>query len=122
MKAVWGSDYDYIMDKCYPSPVCPECEEPIGKKKDGLYHCFSCGKVVEVVDADMKEWFAEREGEKVEMEDCFPSEVKKKNGETVKMGCGGKKCVETHYIKNPVSKEWQTAYGTCTRCGMRFIV
>lgn len=122
MKAVWGTDYDFIMDECYKCPVCPKCEEPIGKMKDGKYHCFSCGEVVEVVESDMKEYFAEREGEKVEMEDCFPSEVKMKNGETVKMGCGGKKCMETHYIKNPVSKEWQTAWGECTRCGRRFIV
>ena len=109
MRAIWGEDYDYIMDKCYPTPVCPECEEPIGKKKDGLYHCFSCGKVVEIADEDIKEWFAEREGEKIEMKDCV-------------LGCGGKKCVETHYVKNPVSKEWQTAWGVCTRCGRRFIV
>lgn len=109
MKAIWGTDYDFIMDECYKCPVCPKCEEPIGKMKDGKYHCFSCGEVVEVVESDMKEYFAEREGEKVEMMDCV-------------LGCGGRNCMETHYHKNPVSKEWQTAWGECTRCGRRFIV
>lgn len=111
MFAVWGEDYDFIMDDTFKCPVCPECEEPIGKMGDGKYHCFSCGKEVEIADEDIKGWFAEREGEKVEMEDC--------NG---RKGCGGKNCVETHYVKNPISKEWQQAWGECIRCGMRFIV
>ena len=108
MKAIWGEDYDYILDETYPTPVCPECCEPIGKMKDGLYHCFSCGKPVEIADEDIKEWFAEREGEKTTKEDCFR--------------CGGRDCVETHFVKNPVTKEWQRAGGKCTQCGMRYIV
>lgn len=123
MRAIWGEDYDFLLDSVYRCPVCPKCEEPIGKMKDGQYHCFSCGGVVEVWDADMKEWFEEREEEKVEMEDCLPDKVVcTRGGKEIKAGCGGKNCVETHYVKNPVSKEWQMAYGTCTRCGRRFIV
>ena len=56
MKAIWGEDSDYLMKESYPCPVCPKCEEPIGKKEDGKYHCFSCRGVVEI-DEKMKEWF-----------------------------------------------------------------
>ena len=54
-------DYDYQRDKILRCPVCPECEEPIWKWKDGVYHCLCCDSVVEVEDQDMKEWFAKRE-------------------------------------------------------------
>lgn len=55
MYAVWGEIYDFLLDESYKRPVCPECEEPIGKI-EGKYRCFSCGKEVEI-DGKMKEWF-----------------------------------------------------------------
>ena len=58
------------------------------------------------------EWFKVREETKTEIEDCFPEEMG---------GCGGKKCMEVRYIRNPVTLEWQTAGGKC-KCGMSFIV
>ena len=108
MEAVWCMDYDYITDKCYNRPGCPECEVPIGKFDDDKYHCFSCGKEIEVKDENIIRWFEERENSKIEFEDCS--------------SCHGKKCVETHYIKNKVTLEWQTAWGKCGNCGMQFIV
>ncbi len=122
MDAVWVSDYDMHEDKCYDCPGCPECKEPIGKYEDEQYRCFSCGKVVEVTDPEMQKWFFDRSGTKTEMEDCFPSEIKMKNGEIMRMGCGGKKCVEVHYYKNPVTLKWQVAGGHCTKCNMKFMV
>lgn len=100
MDAVWVSDYDMHEDKCYKCPGCPECKEPIGKYEDGQYRCFSCGKVVEVTDPEMQKWFFDRSGTKTEMEDCFPSEIKMRNGEIMRMGCGGKQCVKVRYYKN----------------------
>ena len=60
MKAIWWIDYDLHNDKTYNRPSCPECKVPIGMADDGKYHCFSCGKVVEVDDPEMIEWFDER--------------------------------------------------------------
>lgn len=114
MKAIWGEDYDFLMDRSYRCPVCPECEEPVGKMKDGKYHCFSCGEEVDI-DPKMAEWFAEREGEKVEMLDCPVSKY------GVRLGCGGKGCVETHYRKNKVTREWYKAWSVCKVCGIRTI-
>ncbi len=122
MDAVWVSDYDMHEDKCYKRPGCSECKEPVFLYEDGKYHCVSCGKIVEVADNKMKNWYAEREETKVEMEDCFPSEIKMRNGQIMRMGCGGKKCVEVHYYKNPVTLKWQVAGGHCTKCNMKFMV
>lgn len=116
MFAVWGTDYDYITDECYKRPCCPECEEPIGLD-DGVYRCFSCGKEVEVNDPEMLEWLERRSKVKIVMRDCPEHEYKGK-----KMGCGGKRCVETHMMRNPVTLEWQERGGVCTRCGRRWIV
>ena len=123
LKAIWGMDYDMREDKCYKRPVCPICEEPFGKiYDDNEYHCFSCGRIIEVDDPDMKKWIEDREEKKTEIEDCFPETVDLKNGEVMKMGCGGKKCMEVHYRRNPVTLEWEQMGGRCTKCGMRFIV
>lgn len=108
VKAIWSMDYDYITDNCYQRPCCPECEAPIAKAEDGKYHCFSCAEEVDVEDAEMLKWFADRDGWKEEMTDCI--------------ACGGKSCVKTHYYKNRVSLEWQCASGECKKCGARFIV
>ena len=107
MKSTWVLDYDSREDKCYKRPGCPECSEPIGLDEDGQYHCYSCGKVVEVEDPKMIKWFSDREGTKVEYSNC---------------GCGGQNTFETHYVKNPVTLDWQVAFGGCSKCNMRFIV
>ena len=107
MKAVWGMDYDHVTDKCYDRPMCPECDAPVIRFEDGKIRCVSCSEEASL-DADMLKWLADREGEKIEMKDCC--------------GCGGKGCMETHYVKNDVTLEWQPAFGECVKCGMRFIV
>ena len=106
MKAIWDIDYDMKQDSCYDRPCCPECHAPIGKYEDGLYHCFSCGEVVDI-EPDMIKWFADREQTKTETMLC--------------MKCG-KKSMKIHYMKNPITLEWQTLGGQCSECGMRFIV
>lgn len=108
MKAIWGMDYDLISDKCYNRPMCPKCDAPVVRVADGNYKCISCMNKVQVTDPEMLKWLADREGTKVEMLNCF--------------GCGGWKCVETHFVKNHVTLEWQAAWGECKNCNMRFIV
>lgn len=107
--AVWGSDYDAHEDECYDRPVCPECKEPFSLE---TLRCFSCGRAISVDDPAMVKWIDDRKGSKVEMEDCWNEPL----------GCGGKACVETHYLKNPVTLEWRVAWGVCNKCGRRFIV
>lgn len=119
MKAIWGMDYDYQEDKCYQRPSCPECEEPIWKYEDGWYHCFNCGKVVEVDNPEMVNWFKLREETKIKHEDC--RQIKSKDGKVLS-GCGGKKCMRITYRRNPVTLKWGAAYGICEKCGTRFIV
>ena len=108
MDAVWAMDYDYRTDKCFQRPSCPKCFEAIGEDESGKYHCYCCGKKVDVKDEKMLEWFAERQGAKIEMTDCFR--------------CGGKDCVETYFMRNKVTLEWQAMGGKCQKCGARFIV
>lgn len=110
MKAIWGMDYDHITDKCYDRPMCPKCDAPVIRFEDGNHRCLSCQRKVQVTDPDMLKWLADREETKVEMHDCLIS------------GCGGKACVETHFIRNHVTLEWQVSWGECKNCGMRFIV
>ena len=117
MVAVWGMDYDYRTDKCYDRPMCPECNAPVIRFKDGKYKCVSCRQPVEVIDAEMLKWLAKREEEKIEYEDC-----PQWRHDGYVYGCGGKGTVETHYVRNNVTLEWQTAWGECSKCGMRFIV
>lgn len=114
LQAVWGMDYDFREDKCYKRPSCPECAEPIGQTgDDDSYYCYSCGKKVEVTDKEMQEWFRVRRETKVEISDCFPVMMK---------GCGGKKCVKAHYIRNPITLNWQLMGGRCEKCGMEFLI
>lgn len=55
-QAVWITEYDYITDKLYKCPGCPDCEEQIGRFRN-VYKCYNCGTVVNVDDKAMKEWF-----------------------------------------------------------------
>lgn len=119
-KAEWKTDYDYRTDKCFDRPQCPECYAPIFEHEVGKFRCVSCDQEFEL-DDKMKEWVRSRSGTKIEMEDCPDYEFEHK-GKKIKMGCGGKGCVETHYIKNDVTLEWQAAWGVCKNCGGRFIV
>lgn len=107
MKAIWGVDYDHVTDKVYGRPCCPKCEAPIGKEASGEYRCFSCGRVVEVTDLVMLGWLRARDDTKVETGTC--------------VRCGNATMV-THYVRNPVTLDWQTAMGACQTCGARFIV
>ena len=121
MKPTWVTDYDMHEDKCYKRPGCPKCNEPIFRFEDNQFHCASCGDVFEP-DAEMLEWYEKREEMKMEIEDHPEREIEMKNGEKIKMGCGGKECLEVYYRRNPITLEWITAYGHCNKCGMRFIV
>lgn len=116
MKAEWGLDYDYTTDETFLRPSCPTCSFPVIRAMDGDYHCPACGLMLDL-DEEMLKWLEEREGEKIEMTDC-PKFVYKGHVS----GCGGKGCVETHYIRNPVTLEWRTAWGKCLSCGSSFIV
>ncbi len=116
MKAKWITDYDSRTDRLFDRPGCPDCKAPIGKYEDG-YHCFLCDRLIKVSDPEMIKWLDEREETMVKMEDC-PKYIFKDHS----LGCGGKECVETHYVRNNVTLEWQVAWGECRNCGMRFIV
>lgn len=113
LKGIWVNEYDFHTDKMYKCPGCPECREPAFRHEDGLFYCASCGIDIEF-DDEMLKWYADREEIKIEMRDCI------KLSDTI--GCGGKKCMETHYRRNPVTMEWETAGGRCLNCGTRFIV
>lgn len=119
MNAIWGLDYDLHMDKCYKRPCCPECEAPIFKDEKGAYRCVNCQHVIKIIDDDMMTWLKVREETKVELEDC--PKITTKDGKHLS-GCGGKKCMEVHYRRNPITLEWQQAYGQCRKCETRFIV
>ena len=119
-KAQWRIDYDMHNDKCFDRPQCPECIAPVHEYETNVFKYISCHEVIEL-DDKMKEWVRDRAGEKIVMEDCPDFEFEH-DGETIKMGCGGKECVETHYIKNDITLKWQTAWGVCKNCGRRFIV
>lgn len=105
-KAAWVLDYDHTTDTCYKRPGCAACQVPVGFPDNGLYHCYYCGEAVDI-DEDMKKWFADRSGEKVETETCFV--------------CKANEC-ETHYLKNLATMEWQAAWGECRKCGTKWIV
>ena len=119
-KAKWLTDYDMHNDKCFDRPQCPECHAPIFEHDEGEFRCISCNEQFEL-DEKMIEWVRSRQGSKVEMQDCHDTPFEWK-GETIHTGCGGTKCVEVHYRKNPMTLEWQVAWGECKKCGMRFIV
>lgn len=122
LKATWQLDYDYINDKCFKRPSCPKCGEehgcvPILPNDKGEYRCINCQEIVEL-DEKQKQWIDERTGSKVEMSDCFPD----KEIDGIRLGCGGKNCVESIYIKNDVTLQWQLATSVCRKCGRRIIV
>lgn len=112
MNIVWRLEYDFCEDKTYKSPCCEECSDkhseavPVWLREDGLCECVNCHQTAEP-DEKQRQWLLERQGTKVTTEKCFTC---------------GKDTMETHYYKNKVTKEWQTAWGTCTNCGSRFIV
>jgi len=62
MRAVWGVDYDYQKREYRDCPVCPECDEPVWRLKDGEFHCLCCDKIVDI-DPDMEEYFESLEGD-----------------------------------------------------------
>ena len=107
MEAIWGTDYDPSTDTLYRRPMCPECMVGIAEAEDGEYHCFSCNEIVYVTDQEMKEWFSLRDQTMTRMGNC--------------LRCGQKDSMERHYRKNPVTLDWQMAYGKCKYCGTSFI-
>ncbi len=115
-KATWVLDYDYRTDKCYKRPGCAECEEPIGEDDDGTYRCYNCGEEV-TPDKHMLKWFKDRDETKTEMWNCV-----KLDRDSPVNGCGGKKCVEVHFVRNPVNMKWEVAGGKCSKCGRTWIV
>ena len=105
--AAWGDDYDMHMDKIYKRPVCGKCKYPFGQDEQGVERCYNCGRIVDVTDPEMVEWLKVRRETKTEMGDCFQ--------------CGGKGCMEFHMRRNPITLEWQGAFGHCNNCGMQWI-
>lgn len=105
MKAEWITEYDFRTDSCYQCPGCPECQAPVGSL-DGKIRCYSCGKEYEL-DDDMKSWREKRQTTATEMQICFRC---------------SKKSMKTVQVRNPVTLEWQVAYGKCLKCGAEFIV
>lgn len=116
-QAVWITEYDYITDKLYKCPGCPDCEEQIGRFRN-VYKCYNCGTVVNVDDKAMKEWFKLREETKTEYGDCVVIKV----NDDLSFGCGGKNCVKKHFRRNPVTLEWQMSGAKCEKCGNTIIV
>lgn len=105
LKAVWITEYDFRTDSCYQCPGCPECQAPVGSL-GGKIRCYSCGKEYEL-DNNMKSWTDKRQTTSTEMLICHKC---------------GKKSMKTVRIRNPVTLEWQVAYGKCIKCGAEFIV
>ena len=102
-KAVWGMEYDGRTDSIYYCPKCPDCDMPIFDHEQHI--CHGCGEQLELTE-DMIHYEQERIGTKEDIEEC--------------MQCHEMK-MKTVKVKNPVTKEWQYAYGQC-ECGCRFIV
>lgn len=105
-QAVWITKYDYITNKLYKCPGCPDCKEQIVRFMN-VYECCNCGTVVNVDDKAMKEWLAIREERKTEYRNCFRC---------------GKKCVKIRYYRNSVTLEWQVGDAKCENCGITVIV
>ena len=111
MKIVWREDYDLHSDKLYKSPCCEECSKshgavPVYLTEDNKCQCVNCGQIAEP-DKKVLKWLQERQGERVlENEYCF--------------SCGNY-TMTVHQYKNPVTKKWQTAWGTCP-CGSKMMV
>lgn len=125
MKAEWQTDYDFHEDKCFKRPCCPECCKEYGDGvpiiKDGdIYRCINCGEEFDL-DPDMKEWIDKRSETKTEYADC-PKVEFEHDGKKMSFGCGGKSCVEQHYIRNPITLEWRLAGSVCKNCKQRIIV
>lgn len=109
-KAIWKDDYDFRTDKIYSCPGCPDCFEPFPLYEDenGNYYCCECGETV-TVDSEMQKFLEERKEIKEKTTVCFFCE---------------KNTMQGVYKKNPVTHEWQFAYGECKNpeCGCKTIV
>ena len=100
---VWGIDYDFRKDKCFRRPMHKECFAPV-VLDEGKYICIGCGQEMEL-EQDMVEWILDRSYSKVEKSECM---------------CGGE--VEKHFMKNPITLEWQLCFSECKKCGMKIMV
>lgn len=110
-KAVWGSDYDMHTDTCFQRPLCPDCIDlvPIFRRdseRPDIAECINCHKEFELTE-EMKNWLEAREETKEEIDTCIRCK---------------QKTMKIHYVRNDVNLKWQTAYGSCEKCGTRFIV
>ena len=125
MKAEWGLDYDFREDKCFKRPSCPKCNMEHGCvpifRTDDKYTCINCGEEFEL-DPDMKEWIDVRSETKTEYTDCMPDKEVDIDGKKIKLGCGGKGTVESHYMRNEITLKWQLMGSVCKQCGQRIIV
>lgn len=125
MKATWELDYDFRTDKCFKRPSCPECSKQHGCVPvlylNDAYRCLNCHREVEV-DDKQKKWIDKRSETKTKMEDCMPDKEIEIDGKKIKLGCGGKNCVEVHYGRNEVTLKWQVRGSVCRKCGRRSIV
>lgn len=108
-KAKWIIDYDFRQDKRFRSPGCPDCEETCYLFEDGQYRCLMCGDVLDL-DKRMIKWMNKRLETKTKMIDCNI------------LGCGGKKCVEAHYRRNPITLKWEFMSCVCKNCGLKMLV
>ena len=100
---VWEIDYDFRKDKCFRRPMHKECDLPV-VLDEGKYICIGCGQEMKL-EPDMIEWISNRAGIKVEHSECM---------------CGG--VLESHYMKNPLTLEWQLCGRECKNCGLKIIV
>lgn len=109
--AIWKNDTDYRSHKQYQRPCCPVCSATQGEPvpiviKNGDYVCINCHSKVSV-DRAQKKWLDTMSKTKIVKQKCFT--------------CGAYN-FQMKQKKDPITKKWVNAGGTCLNCGCKIMI